>query len=51
MNLLRRLAGVILALVALLVAVAAAVAVGVAFGYYAAWHTSRLDPIEALHHE
>jgi ABC-type antimicrobial peptide transport system permease subunit len=35
----------------LLVAVAFAVTVGVVFGYYPAWRTSLLDPIEALHHE
>jgi len=36
---------------ALLMAVISAVTVGVVFGYYPAWRASRLDPIEALHHE
>jgi ABC-type antimicrobial peptide transport system permease subunit len=36
---------------ALLLAIASAVTVGVTIGFYPAWRASRLEPIEALHHE
>ena len=36
---------------AMILSVSVAAAIGIIFGWYPAWKASKLDPIDALHHE